>query len=540
MTLSTHLPTTLNPTAYPSNPPGCGPFPEFELGSRSDRYLPAKRPVGVCISGGGPRSYAAAIGQLRALTHTLGNFLDLVGVISCVSGGTWFGTPFFYGSRTLSDEVLLGPLVPPDKLTKNGVENIDPSNLGAPLLRLTNTEIIAKNVKYQGEVLFDGLPENRVYSRILGDLLLTPWGLNDHSVFFTLDGASGIGSYTVRPGRPYFIANATQVFPTGFFSKNILRHFEYTPLYSGTSQLFTRDLPPQRNFGGGYVSSFGFDSITPLSRSNPTTVTTPDPIFLLSDVLGSSGAAPGGELDQIGLTDVGLPEFNYWPPDKIAQVPSYLYSFVDGGILEDIGIVAPLRRQYPFIIAFVNAELPIGSDSDGAVDGISGQVSRLFGLIPESTLGNDQDTQVFGATKQEGRELFDRLAKGLKATQHTGAAYADTYTIFPSNGFDIPPYPKEATFPYRGGGQVDVLWFYLNDNFDWRDAITDPQVRTILASSAFSNFPNYNTVFQNFGELLLLTTAQIQLAAHLSAYNITNGRSAETMAAFHKEIVGRK
>ena len=350
---------------------------------------------------------------------------------------------------------------------------------------------------------------------------------------------AGISSYEVRCDRPYFIANATQVYPTGLIDNNIRRHFEYTPLYSGTSQLFTNDLPTGRTFGGGYLSSFGFDSHTPTSSKNPTTVTTPDPIFLLSDVIGSSGAAPGAELDKIGLTDVGFPEFNYWPPDKIGQIPSYRYSFVDGGNLEDTGIVALLRRQYPYIIAFVNAELPIGSTSDGAVDGISGQVSRLFGLIPKDTLGNDQDTQVFGATKKEGKALFGQLVKNLKANQHTGAAFADTYTIFPSNSFEIPPYPQEKTFPYLGGGKVRVLWYYLNRNDDWLNAIKNHDVRNILAGSGFSNFPNYNTVFQNLGELLLLTTPQIQLIADMTAYSITDGRSAETLRAFHKEVTDR-
>ena len=64
-------------------------------------------------------------------------------------------------------------------------------------------------------------------------------------------------------------------------------------------------------------------------------------------------------------------------------------------------------------------------------------------------------------------------------------------------------------------------------------------MRTILAGSAFSNFPNYNTVFQNFGELLLLTKAQIQLIAHMTAYSVTDGRSAETLRAFHKDVVDR-
>jgi hypothetical protein len=84
-----------------------------------------------------------------------------------------------------------------------------------------------------------------------------------------------------------------------------------------------------------------------------------------------------------------------------------------------------------------------------------------------------------------------------------------------------------------------VLWYYLNYNYDWLNAITDFQVRNILSGSAFSNFPNYNTVFQNFGELMLLTVPQIQLLAHMTAYNLTSGKSAEVLQAFHKEVTDR-
>lgn len=538
MVLSAHLPSLLKPTVYPSSP--AGPFPEFQLGQQSQRYLPTQQPFGICISGGGARSYSAAIGHMRALSSLPGNMLNMVGCVSCVSGGSWFSTAFFYAPSSFDDQTLLGPLVPPGKLTRNDVSTIHADNLAYPLGNLTNDNILKDLAYYQGEVILGYLPENRIYSRIIGDLLLKHWGLNDHSVFFSLDPwPSGPVSYTVRPNRPYLIVNATQIYPDSIFDTSILRHFEFTPLYSGTSQLFTTDLPSGLTFGGGWVSSFGFDSLTPLNGSNPTVVATPDPIFTLSDIMGSSGSAPGGYLDEYGLTDNGLPQFNYWPPANIGQVPSYQYSMVDGGVLEDTGIVSLLRRQYPFIIAFVNAELAIGSTSDQAIDGISEQVSRLFGLNPTDNEGNAQDTQVFGATKQEGKALFDRLAAGLKANRYNGATFTDTYTIYPGNSFNLPPYPQEKVRPYRGGGEFRVMWFYLNLNGDWVNAITDPYVRSVLTGSDFSDFPNYSTVFQNSGELLWLTPQQIQLLTHMAAFTATSGKSGEMLAAFHKEATGQ-
>ena len=92
---------------FPANP-ASGPFPEFHLsGGRSQRYT--KTDVGLAISGGGTRSYSAAIGQLRYLVSS--GLIDKIRAISCVSGGTWFGTLFNFVDKGISDQQLLGPMV---------------------------------------------------------------------------------------------------------------------------------------------------------------------------------------------------------------------------------------------------------------------------------------------------------------------------------------------------------------------------------------------------------------------------------------------
>jgi hypothetical protein len=547
MANSASFPATLRTEVYPSS--DAGPFPEFQLSDhRSDRYLPGKRPVGVCISGGGPRSFSAGIGQMRAL-NALG-LLDLVGAVSCVSGGTWFGTLFNYAPESIDDAILLGPVVPPGQLTLNDISNINPRNIGSSLPFLTNTLITAVVAYLEYKVRNKQLPQNRVYSRTLNDLLLDPFQIANTDTFFALDdtsvsdilhnnpnsGLTKSNFYTVRGNRPYFIAGATQVFPTGQGSKDVLRHFEYTPLYTGTPQLDKGAGPQKQDFGGGYAQSFAFDSATPQTSTSPVTVPTPGPIFLLSDVMGSSGAAPAALLDDIGLSGVGFPEFNYWPAVDLGGEPSALYSFADGGVLEDVGIVPLLRRRYPLIIAFVNAELPIGDTSGGSVDGISGQVSRLFGLIPAQNLGNTQDTQVFGTRNGlTAKQQFQELAQGLKNTQYTGAYHFDLYSIQPGNSFGVPP--------YAGTGDVGILWYYLNRNLTWEGEITDPKIRSLLNSSDptnyFKNFPNLATVFQNktkvlgtyVPELLYYTIEQIQLLAHLTAFNLGAGGGKDALMA---------
>lgn len=542
-------PPSINAQIYLSNPPGSGPFPEFQLGQKSDRYLPTKRPVGVCISGGGIRSYSAAIGQLRGLTNITGNFLNIVGAISSVSGGTWFNTLFNYAPESLVDDAtLLGPMVAPEKLTMKDIDILDQYFIGAPMPKADNDALGIAVVALETMIKANLMPQNRLWSRIINMLYASEFNLDNLFKSFSLDEGGVLNAYPQRTDRPYFIANATQVYP--LCAQNVGRHFEYTPLYSGTSQLFKKAGPQGQDFGGGYIDSSAFDSKTPLTSGNPTRVVTPDPLFLLSDVMGSSSAAPERFLDKLDIKNVGFPIFNYWPPAHPKKQSSYAYSFADGGNLEDTGIVPLLRRQYPYIIAFVNAELPIGSNSDEAVDGISGQVSRLFGLNPQQTLGNNQDTQIFGRDKMEGKILFDRLAAGLKADQHTGASFIDTYTITPGNTFDIPPYPSTKNWPYHGNGKFRVLWFYLNLNNDWMTKIMHNRqagIRHYLTKRTkdnnFENFPHYSTTGPNWDDVagahipmpFQLSPQQIQLMANMTAYTVTSGKALQSLTQIQSD-----
>ncbi|MGH9765718.1 MAG: hypothetical protein ACREDR_22925, partial [Blastocatellia bacterium] len=370
------FPNSLNLNVYRWNTSPT--FPEFS----NPRYNPKARPIGVCISGGGCRSFSAAIGQMRGLL-ALG-FQDLIGAVSTVSGGTWFGSIFNYAPGSIDDKTLLGPVIDPENLTLENVTTMDKKFIGNPILGLTNSNLATGIAILKLFSELGLIPQNRIWSRLLNNCFLINFDLANTDTFFSLDRSSvdaivknnpsftPSNFYTLRANRPYFIAGGTQVFPSGQGSNDIMRRFEYTPLYSGTPQFFRESGPPPEfpDFGGGFVQSFGFDSTTPSpGRNNLAVVPTPNPIFLLSDVMGSSSAAIGAFLDQFGVTDF-FPEFNYWPPVNVGKEPSELYSFVDGGDLENTGIVPLLWRQYPIVYAFVNSSLPIGSSSGFCVDGI--------------------------------------------------------------------------------------------------------------------------------------------------------------------------
>jgi hypothetical protein len=245
------------------------------------------------------------------------------------------------------------------------------------------------------------------------------------------------------------------------------------------------------------------------------TVPTPEPIFLLSDMIGSTSAAPGVSLSHYDVPEL-MPQFNLWSFVESDKQNPFSYSIVDGAGLEHNGIIPLLRRHYPIILAFVNTLAPLGTEADDMVNGVPQQISRLFGFLPPVVIYNKQNTQVFPS------EQFDPLAAALKAALEEGRApiYVDSYEIVQPNTFNIASYPAD--------GKVTVVWFYNDINQGWHDKLP-PEVQTLLKSSEptnrMDNFPHFKTAAQNqtddgIPQVLQYTPEQINLLAHMSCYTV--------------------
>ncbi|HYJ03969.1 MAG TPA: hypothetical protein VEX43_02475, partial [Chthoniobacterales bacterium] len=532
-----------NVETFPAQPGG--PFPEQD----NPRYSASSGLWAACFSGGGPRSFAASLGQMRGLNAV--GVLPFFGAISCVSGGSWFGVPFSFAPDSFSVDELLGEVTAPGDITVGGLQSIPDTCLGSALLNLTDFALDKKVAYYLYEYAAGYLPFDKIWARILNDLLLTPFALNDTSTYFSLDsdtvnqivannpGLAQTNFYTLRDNQPYVFACGTQVYPSAAtsprgdlvrslhparskaargavgLSGQFFRHFEYSPGYVGTPQLFSGAGCGGADIGGGFLQSFGFDSPSPASppQQNVAQVTTPAFPFLLSDAIGSSSAAIAAYLDQYGL-DAVFPEFSYWPMVDIGQEETCTYSFGDGGILENTGIVSLLRRQYKVIFAFVNSPYPVGSAEDGCHKGVDGQITRLFGFNPPNDFVNSQDTQIFPSAQ------FDMVRSGLIQSKAAGGVVfaAGAFTIQTPNSFELAPYP--------GSGEVLIFWMYNDLNKSWANQLPG-DVRALLGSTApwdyMKNFPNYDTVGQNDFELLLLSAQQINLLADMWSYNIISG-----------------
>lgn len=496
-------------------------FPEQQF----SRYQPSQQPIGVCFSGGGGRSTSASLGQMRGL-HALG-LLDSIGCLSTVSGGTWFSVLFNYAPAEFDDTTLLGAIIEPEEITVENLAYIDPHTIAAPMTAMTGNNLLFEARHILRTITFsDTASFNRFYSRLLNEAMLKPFALDHPHKSFTLNEQSqqqisrhnpsltADDFYLMRDNRPYLVCGATQFYPTG--PDNVMRLFEYTPLYCGMARFFAGEGHQASDLGGGYIESFAFDSVAPLQieSSGLVTLTTPEPLFLLSDMLGSSSAAPGMMLNHYNIPEL-MPKFNLWSLVGQEKQDAFNYSIVDGANLENLGLIPLLRRHYPTILAFVNSGSPLGEDNSVSINGIDSSIGRLFGFQLQNNF-KQQDVQVFPS------EQFEPLAVGLKAAREKGELplYVDSYEIMQPNAFDIPSYP--------GDGKVKVVWFYNDLNETWLNKLS-PEVKTLLQSShptnRLDNFPHFLTVGQNqtedgAPELLYYSAEQINLLSHMWCYNI--------------------
>lgn len=560
MTVTMDAPANLRTLVYPSTPKP--QYPELS----DPRFSPSTHPLAVCFSGGGPRSYAASVGQMRALRSL--PLYNQIGAISVVSGGSWFGSLFTFAQpNSIPDELLLGAIVKPGDITMKMIGTVPHQCIGFGLTQANNKRIFEA---LAGAVLH-GIPSNRWYASLLNSVYCTPFEIDDTTKFFSLDAASvaaiiasnpGLTAndfFVVRPNRPYLVAGATEVFPV---DRNIvMRHFEYSPLYDGSEQLFDNGTP-NGPFGGGFVQNFAMDSSNPQKPDGQGLITVDAPLrrFAISDMMGSSGAAPGSILDSLGFPSL-FAEFHYWPPQSAGNVPdptTQKLSIVDGGDLENTGIVAMLRRQYPVIVCCVNTSTPMNPDwktmpTKGTYEGVDQQITGLFGYeAPETTATREIRHRAIEAmvgpapaammtmpeenqtpkslrisVPQQPIQVFPQsewepVQQGLMKALASGGPvfYVGQHTIWPDNPFGIPPYP--------GDGKVTVIWLYNQKVTEWVSQL-QPDVQKFLGNTSHRNymvnFPNYETVFQNrdlvgIPELLLLTPEQVNLLADMWSWSI--------------------
>ena len=494
-------------------------FPE-----RQTPLIDRTRDCGVCFSGGGTRSLAASMGQLRGL-YKLG-LLSGTRYISSVSGGSWAATNYvYYKSGAANDTQLLGKGPSSAERSTWTLEewgkSLSSSNLAAPATKSFLSDFLKQPKK-----------NNLSWINTVRDTFFSPFGL-DQPNYFSLDhnSVSAIleANRDTQPewshdqfdickdARPYLIVNATMLWP---IERELFHHthphripIQFTPLYVGNAhhlELNTNKAQSNTNFGGGFISPYALGSSGPNSLPGPNRMMPkPESPFSLWHASGISSAAFAYPVADSVLVDTPIarfmPKINYWAvaDAEHSEDHSMEQTLADGGALDNTGLMALLQRQVKSIVVFINSEVPISKSNNKVI--IDRDIAPLFG-VDNTELPNNT---VFEAS------AYDDLLENLWETNKVNGGlclHRQSYTTLENNWFGTPSYA------------VDILWVYNSPVEKWIQSLSKDMQKTVRYGvkgfGELSHFPNYKTIGEEFLHMVELTSAQVSCIADMHAWSI--------------------
>jgi hypothetical protein len=304
-------------------------FPEEKLD-----FIKERPSFGICFSGGGVRSAACSLGQMRVLSQE--GILPKLRYISAISGGSWFAVPFTYLPGDKSDRTFLGEHVDPAdlKLDEHFPDTEDQAKRGRLLKAgLFHFSLIkAEFLKHQNLLKTwagGGIKRqpDELFGEFLHQVFLQPLGLPDDQRYACHTTRSRDAILARNPGlkaedfvcveqkqRPYLITIGSVVnwnvftkiqsihtltSKTKEVAQTPFYQMEHTPLYSGTPRRYEGDdTLGLTKIGGGYLENIGVDASDPRGRMDDDTVEVREPVsglrrFSPQDMMAISGAAPG-------------------------------------------------------------------------------------------------------------------------------------------------------------------------------------------------------------------------------------------------------
>jgi hypothetical protein len=518
-------------------------YPEREAG-----IVRSPEPTGVAFSGGGNRAMVAAWGQIRALVES--GMIDKVDYISAVSGGSWASTAFtYYSDGARNDEELLGVTTPPERIRIAELERIAPHSLGAA----ATESFMSRLVEQALNVAMGRITANEVWLRAVGSTFFERFGLYDlgRPAYISYDeqtvakivqrnpALEGARFATVRnktgdAKRPYLVINSTLMWPN---ADNMV-HFEYTPLAAGSKRRLTLYDPPgdtsgrSQTVGGGFVETFAFSGGAPADwplHDGIARIPAPAQPFSLAFASGTSSAAfAATNASLVGANELlnryilqGPPIAQYWPFTETTP-GAQVFTFGDGGSLENFGVISLLLRGVKRMVVFVNAERRLSLDYDPgerepwmapSIQQLDGNLSTLFGILPD-----DRQQPPTPNNKVFRTEDFRGVVQALQAAQRDGGpAIARTkLEVQPNDWWGL-----------DGGWTADVCWVYLERVAEWDSRLQPEVARLIDAGRAaapeektpYWAFPNYKTMFQGGKmEILAMRPGEANLLADFTSW----------------------
>jgi hypothetical protein len=498
-----------------------------------EHYLVGAGPLtGVCFSGGSTRAYAAAIGQLRALTEL--GLIRRIHYISAVSGGAWAAVAYtFYAGSGESDLEILGKVETPSTLS---IENLDQINSDALGYAATLDFSRVLWTTHQDS----SIPVSDVWSHAIGRMFLEPFGLFDSKcrTGFTLDTETyqefcrrNPSEHRPEPhrvravaARPYLLVHATLNWPVESQGHSALVNrigFEFSALAAGSPHLLTllSEGGESHRVGGGFVEVGGGGCLAPSTKRDNqglVSVSCPGLPLTLADVVGASSAFRSKEKEQHYY-----PRIMHWPVSERTDEVASTEVLSDGGDVENYGLIALLRRRVTSIVVFVNTLWPLSLDYDPSIwsairnDGyhpVDPFLAPLFG----------QPNRRFPHNQVFAEREFSGVVGALQAAKRAGRALVTT---------QLHAVQTNDWWGLEGGWEVQICWVY-NDRVPEWEAQLSPALCAMIEEGhgpfpkgPVARFPHYLTRGQNTGSLIRLSQVQINLLSHLASWTVTANAS---------------
>ncbi len=516
-------------------------FPEMDDTRVNVPWLKDRPSFGIAFSGGGTRSAAATLGELRALDKL--GWIDRAQYISANSGGSWTVQPFIYLPKNLHDETFLGAYVPPSKINDNVLDpNSEADNLSM-------SSAIYRSII--GDKISSIRRGDEAYADIIGTIFLEPFGLHDRKRVFTFhdkalqavlkanqDLMEG-DFYTIARNRPYpIIVGSLRVPLKEDSEKSELFLIEATPLYTGVRNEFSVPIEKKGSakeilIGGGYVESFGYDSFEPKGDESNNGLwnvrlegklskgdlrTNKRYRFTLSDVIGMSGAAPAITIADKNIHLEVFPEFRHWAVDrkKILSEDNLRdkakeLKHGDGGDIDNLALMPLLARKVENILVFINTRTPFPKNADCSDVSTDIMVDDLISLFrPVGKLKNNVVIE-----DQDGKKLETLCQQfASRKTDDKPLMYCDNY--------DIRDNHRQAV---RGDGyRPSICWAYLDRTGQWIEELNASGGEKTSELKAglgdFDNFPHYQTFNEKKTKLIDLNRERVHALSNLTAWTV--------------------
>jgi hypothetical protein len=364
--------------------------------------------VGICLSGGGSRAFAAGIGQLQALQAITSNGSSLLSqttFVTTVSGGGWIGIPFTYKPQTLSDVDFLGTYSSPSSLTLSSLGEL-PSN-GIAIQITSGFSIPDLAVKAYTLYEKDGVRPEMLWQVLMAIHFLEPFGLYQYgddrlpTDFFCYDqnaldtfvlrhnpSLANESCYLANPdGRPVLMSLASMsvdssILPFGQRLVPVASTSLLTGVWSSPQGI-------QQQVGGGEILSFSFNS-SPTTFDDEQATVQQTRQWSLTDVLGTSSAAFAEEL---------IKEFQRWEAS-----PEYFAAAMQKAKPDAIHRLGRSPEEKAEIEAFIDRTAAAALLGKADLSGAYSAVTELS--LPTSIVPKYQYWPV-SEPHQQGASLFD-------------------------------------------------------------------------------------------------------------------------------------